>query len=176
MTRSILTILIGVVAATAALGQRASQPPTPYYDRGACPFECCSYRTWTVDKPTVVRTAMKDSAPVAFRLRKGEKVRGLTGTVITTRPGIATVVKSIEDSTWRIQAGERVYILTNQGEGYAALWYRGRVFSDEIYIPQQFRIEREARSVWWVKVRNSHGKIGWSREPENFGNKDECGG
>lgn len=118
---------------------------------------------------------MNDSSPVAFHLRKGERVRGLTGVVVTTRPGIATVVQAVEDSTWRIAAGERVYLLTNEGEGYMRMWYKGRIFSDEALDPSKFKIEREPDAVWWVKVRNSRGKIGWSRQPENFGKKDQCG-
>ena len=41
--------------------------------------------------------------------------------------------------------------------------------------PDLFKVIREPKSVWWVKVRNRQGKIGWSREPENFGNIDQCG-
>ena len=169
---SVFFIVLGLWT-TSALAQ--SRPPTPYYDRGACPFECCTYRQWTVDKATTVRASMRDSSAVAFRLRKGEKVRGLTGVVITTQAGIANVVKPVEDSTWRIPAGERVYLLTNQGEGYVKVWYKGRIFSDEVLNTELFRIEQQPRSVWWVKVRNSRGKVGWSRQPENFGNMDECG-
>ena len=28
---------------------------------------------------------------------------------------------------------------------------------------------------WWVQVKNADGRVGWTDEPENFGNKDRCG-
>jgi hypothetical protein len=31
------------------------------------------------------------------------------------------------------------------------------------------------RSVWWVQIRNAKGQIGWTDEPEKFGNKDAVG-
>jgi len=31
-------------------------------------------------------------------------------------------------------------------------------------------------TVWWVKIRNARGEIGWSNQPENFDNKDRFGG
>src|SRR5688572_11341642 len=87
-------LVLTIMGCSLAFGQRNSKPPQPYFDRGACPFECCTYRDWNVTEPTVVRKAMNDRSPVAFRLKKGERVVGVTGVVITTRPGIATVLKS----------------------------------------------------------------------------------
>ena len=168
----LLTSLL--LVAVTALSQ--SRPPTPYFDKGACPFECCVYRQWTVEKPTIVRTAMRDSAPVAFRLKRGERGRGLTGTVITTNPGIAEVVKPIDEANLKLRSGERVYLLTDLGEGYMSAWYKGRTFAAEVFDPELFKTIRQPTSIWWVKVRNRAGKIGWSRQPENFGNMDECGG
>jgi hypothetical protein len=54
-------------------------------------------------------------------------------------------------------------------------WTKGRFFQAEALDPDLFKVIREPKSVWWVKVRNRQGKIGWSREPENFGNIDQCG-
>ncbi len=147
----------------------------PYVDNGACPFECCTYRNWTVDKATDVRTAMRDGASIAFKLRKGEKVRGLTGAVITTQAGEVRVLKRTQIGNRMANPGDTLYILTYEGEGYSKVWYRGRISSEETYDRAVFREIRQPKSVWWVKVRNSKGKIGWSRQPENFGNKDECG-
>jgi hypothetical protein len=165
-----LLLLIGL--GNISLAQK--RPPAPYNDRGACPFECCTYRQWTVEKPTVIRTSMRDSALVGFRLRKGERVQGVTGVVITSIPGIARVLKRIDLGGIRLATGDRVYLFTNEGEGYVKAWYKGRFFSAEVLDPELYAIERHPRSVWWVKVR-SRGKVGWSRQPENFGNIDQCG-
>jgi hypothetical protein len=174
LKRLVCLAAIFVFSVISAFAQK-SGPRMPFIDKGACPFECCTYRTWTVDKATVVRSAMRDGASVAFRLRKGERVRGLTGSVITSQAGEVRVLKTTKIGNLTAQSGDVVYLLTYQGEGYHKVWFKGRISSEETYDTALFRSIREPKAVWWVKVRNSRGQIGWSREPENFGNKDECG-
>jgi hypothetical protein len=36
-------------------------------------------------------------------------------------------------------------------------------------------LERKLEFTWWVKVRSKDGRVGWSDQPEHFGNKDACG-
>jgi hypothetical protein len=153
----------------------AQNPPAPYSDRGACPFECCTYRRWTVEKATIVHSAMSDTSAVAFRLARGERVRGVTGVVITSQPGIAEALKATVQDGVRLRRGDRVYLYTDLGEGFVKGWFKGRFFQAEVLDPELFKIVRQPRSVWWVKVRNKQGKIGWSRQPEHFGNMDQCG-
>ena len=57
--------------------------------KGACPFECCTYRTWTVERATDVSGARATEGPAAFRLSPGQKVEALTGVVVVSRPGRA---------------------------------------------------------------------------------------
>ena len=176
--RCLITVWIaGLVVIFGSFSGATAQrrPPAPYNDRGACPFECCTYRQWTVDKPTVVRAAMRDKAPIAFRLTRGQRVIGVTGVVITTEPGIAEALQDRDEGDVRIAKGERIYLYTNQGEGWVKAWSRGQFFGAEVLDPEQYRIIRQPRSVWWVKIRNRQGKAGWSRQPENFGNIDQCG-
>jgi hypothetical protein len=33
----------------------------------------------------------------------------------------------------------------------------------------------EPVTIWWVKVKNRSGRIGWTMHDENFGNMDACG-
>jgi hypothetical protein len=168
-----IAILAGIFA-TATLGQN-SRPPIPFVDKGACPFECCTYRDWTVDKPTAVRSTMSDRSRIAFRLRKGEKVRGVTGIVVTSQPGEMRVLKRTKIGRFIAKPGDRLYLLTYIGEGFHRVWFKGKISEEETYDETKFRQIRAPRSVWWVKVRNARGQIGWSREPDNFGNKDQCG-
>lgn len=175
MDRSLLLGLSFVVCFLATVAAAQSPPPAPYSDRGACPFECCTYRRWTVDKATAVRSAMNDRSPVAFRLRAGERVRGITGLVITSQPGIADALKNTVQDGVRIARGGRIYLYTNLGEGFMKGWFKGRFFQAEVLDSELFKIVRQPKSVWWVKIRNREGKIGWSREPEHFGNMDQCG-
>lgn len=118
---------------------------------------------------------MSDSSPIKFRLRVGETVRGMTGVVITTVPGIVESVNGTTIGRTWVNKGERVYVLTNLGEGFAKVWFKGRFYEGEPYDESIFKPIRRTQSVWWVKVKDRRGRIGWSREPDNFGNVDQCG-
>lgn len=152
-----------------------SGPKVPYIDKGACPFECCTYREWTVQKPTAARREMRDASPVMFRMNKGEKVTGLTGTVITTRAGIVRVLKNTRLGSVKLGRGDKLYLLTYLGEGFSKIWYKGRIFEDQPLDEKLFKQIRVPADIWWVKIKNRKGQIGWSRQPDNFGNKDRCG-
>ncbi|MBK7392881.1 MAG: hypothetical protein IPI64_06200 [Chloracidobacterium sp.] len=168
-----IALLFGTMASIAE-GQ-TSRPPMPFVDKGACPFECCTYRDWTVEKATTIRSAMRDGSSIAFRLKKGERVRGLTGSVITSQAGEVRVLKRTKIGRFTARPGDTLYLLTYVGEGFHRVWYKGKITEEETYDKTIFRQIREPKAVWWVKVRNSRGQIGWSREPDNFGNKDQCG-
>src|SRR5437870_5625081 len=130
-SRSLTAFAFCILAIIARDAVAQREPRMPYVDRGACPFECCTYRQWTVDKPTVVRSAMSDSSSVAFRLVKGEKVRGVTGTVITTRSGIAEALTSVDEGEVKLARGDRIHLLTHVGEGFMVAWFKGRIFQAE---------------------------------------------
>ena len=165
-----LLLLTGV----SSLAQRVG-PPVPYVDRGACPFECCTYRRWNVVKPTALRRAMTDTSAIVSRLRIGERVQGMTGVVITTEPGIIQALKATKIGTMAVNLGDRAYVLTNLGEGFAKVWFKGRIVETEVYDERLYKLIRSPKSVWWVKIKDRRGRIGWSRQPENFGNVDQCG-
>ena len=167
-------------------------PPTQYHDYGACPFECCTYRRWSVVANTVLYKQRSESSGVAFQVRKGEHVIGLTGVVITMKVGKAIVKKArtigINKLKTRVNPGDVLYLLHYEGEGIYKIWFRGRIYEDEMptapglitKIPIEQREEfihvvSEPDYVWWVKVKNSHGQIGWSKEDKNFGDMDACG-
>ena len=169
---------------------RPSLPKVPYEDHGACPFECCTYRTWTVNAETPVRTDRRDSAPVAFRVRAGEQVDGLTGVVVTTKLGRATIREPIvvDSDKLELRPGETVYVINYIGEGVWKIWVRGRLYHLEIAGKEETcgapapepgpcaaQIVEEPRTVWWAKVRNRTGQEGWTRQLDHFDNVDACG-
>lgn len=158
-------------------GQILAQPRLPYKDAGACPFECCTYREWTANKATVLRTKMSEGALVAFRVKKGEKVTGVTGVVITTKAGVLKVLRNttVGENKVRVKAGEFLYLLTYTGEGFYDTWYKGKIFSDSFHDNAALKLVSEPTSVWWVKIKNRKGKVGWTKMPDNFDNKDACG-
>lgn len=156
-------------------GTGYNQLPSPYEDLGACPFECCTYRRWTVTTQTSVRQDRQSSSPVAFTLRRGERVTGMTGIVITTQPGQARALKPTTIGGVRVGAGEIIYVLTNLGEGHSKVWYKGRLGEAEIYDITLFKILKEPQSIWWVKVKNGKGQVGWTDQTKNFTGMDACG-
>ena len=60
-----------------------SKPPAVYVDRGACPFECCTYRKWKTAKTTVAYSRPDRNLRRVGTFRKGTWVVGLTGTITT---------------------------------------------------------------------------------------------
>jgi hypothetical protein len=53
----ILALLFLSSAATSALFAQAKAPAV-YVDKGACPFECCTYRAWRTEKNTVAYASL----------------------------------------------------------------------------------------------------------------------
>ena len=158
-------------------------PKVPYKDVGACPFECCVYRQWTAKKDTVIYKRMNEKSPAAFRVKRREKVTGVTGTVITNKAGTVKALRNFtakeffKDNTekeFSIKSGDVFYVLTSLGEGFHQLWYKGKFFQDEIYNEKNMKILAMPKTDWWVKIKNRKGQIGWTKMPENFDNKDGC--
>ena len=190
---SLLLLGLGLLHATAGAFERQprrDRPSVPYEDHGACPFECCTYRTWTVKTDTDLRVNRSDTTPLVVRLRKGDRVEGITGVVITTTLGTARVLAAISKAAdrLRLNTGETVYVLNYVGEGAWKLWVKGKLYVAEnargphdCYGPEHdtvlcpVQILEEPTTVWWAKVRTRNGKEGWTRQLDHFGNIDACG-
>ena len=149
----------------------------PYRDTGACPFECCTYRGWVANKDTIVYKEMRGGSPVAFRVKKRERVTGITGVVITTKAGQVRALKSFtpDSSGVQIRANDIFYLLTYRGEGFYLIWYKGKEFEAEAYDKDDMKVLNAPDAVWWVKIKNRRGQVGWTKLAENFDNKDSCG-
>jgi hypothetical protein len=184
--------LAGAFGAACVLAAQ-SGPKIPFEDWGACPFECCTYRTWTVEADTDILSERRDGAPTRFAVPRGAKVEGVTGVVVTTRVGRAVVERETTIGRARItvRPGDQVLLLHYEGEGVWKYWVRGTI--DEEFIPDRENCERSAgrsptmfaqcgvqelerpETVWWVKIRDRAGREGWTRQVEHFGNIDACG-
>jgi hypothetical protein len=164
-------------------------PPLPFDEPGACPFQCCTYREWTVDWATDVRTDKRDDAPVAFHAELNDIVTAETGVVSTTKVGRATASRQVSVGANHIPvaAGQPIYLLRNVGSGDWKIWVNGQ--TDEQYIGSPaycasgkqtsdecaLTVTEQPQTVWWVKMRDARGREGWTREVEHFGNIDSCG-
>jgi hypothetical protein len=172
-------------------GRTAKQagPPIPFDDNGACPFQCCTYREWSVDWDTDIRSDRHDEAPLAFHAALNETVQALTGVVTTTKAGRASASRDVRVGANHllVPKGRPIYLLRNVGGGDWKIWVDGVI--DQQYIPSQgycvgdkqssdecaITVTDQPEVVWWAKVQNARGQEGWTREVEHFGNIDACG-
>ena len=107
----------------------ASAPPNPYIDKGACPFEGCTYREW-VAKHEITLFDRPNGTRQVGRLRVGERVTGLTGEVISVPMLVhakANVQNPDKPEETIIPQGEAFYLLHHVGEGTFLSWYRGKL-------------------------------------------------
>lgn len=186
----------------AASGEAFPAPPAVYVDKGACPGECCVFRRWRVlqdaalvDKP--------DGTRVVAVVKKGEWVRGLTGTIFISPTRLKVVYPHVssEDPQLSYRVGDILYMLTPISEGYRKAWFKGKMLPQgELFdhldcTHDQERCPKpsaecwalaegpchEKEMVWWVKVRTKKGIEGWfkelsgARDEPHFGNRDSCG-
>lgn len=183
----IITIAFSVSSVQAQKGLQL-----PYYDWGACPFECCTYRKWKANKPVIAYSDHKDGSPVAFKIEKGEWVTAETGVVITYKAGITKVLKPMrlgyekegKQPVLDVKPGNILYTLHYTGEGFDLFWFNGKLYYDQISAdkpdpnppPPDSSLQVISRPVdeWWVKVKNKKGQIGWIKNPPYFENADAC--
>lgn len=155
----------------------SAMPPKFYIDRGACPFECCTYGTWRAKSDTPLLAQPKHKSEQVGLVPKGISVRALTGEVHTV-PGRLTVLR---DASW-YKSGEVLWVYTYLGEGTYKVWHDGKMIEEEIVVgpgkdqPHDWaRWQRTPRSQWWAKIRLKDGTVGWTNKPENFRGIDRCG-
>ena len=181
--------MVALVALSCGRTTTQAGPPIPFDENGACPFLCCTYRAWTVDWDTDLRTDRRDDTPVAFHAALNDTVEALTGVVTTTKAGRASASRQVTIGAKHlvVPAGEPIYLLRNVGGGDWKIWVKGTI--DQQYIPSQgyctgdklasdecaITVTEQPEVVWWAKVRNSRGQEGWTREVDHFGNIDSCG-
>jgi hypothetical protein len=190
----VLVIALTLSATSVSAGQRrrSGGPLVPYVDAGACPFEGCAYGEWTPTDTVKVRRERDRRSPVAFELAPGEKVTAVTGAVIVLRPGrvefTAGTRLSSQDGVLRIRAGDTLYLLAYIGEGFTNAWLHGRLYRGVDGATSFFdvrcteepgrcsgRVVEPPLTEWWVQLRASDGRTGWTHEPEKFDGKNRLG-
>lgn len=185
-------VLVLPLALWVAAARAGEIPPKIYIDKGACPFECCTYRDWTVTADTALFDK-PDGTIQVDTVRKRETVKGVTGDVYV-HPTPFTVAFP----HGRFHVGDTAYLLTYEGEGVSKVWLNGTISEEEVYFigdKQDWgyqdgrrvtcmhptaqcwgHFEKENESDWWVLIKTARGKQGWTKQTDHFGNKDACGG
>jgi len=162
-----------------------SKPPAVYVDKGACPFECCTYRKWKTVKTTVAYSRPDRNSKQVGRFRSGTWVVGLTG-IVTTVPSKFIILR--EHGTYK--PNDVLWVYTPLGEGFYKVWFNGKMYQEELEFmsgpyertfptceetPDCWgKLEKELQVTWWVKIRSAEGWVGWTDEPQNFRNLDAC--
>lgn len=152
-----------------------------YLDFGACPFEGCVYREWSVNKRMIVREKPDGNSLIAFVLKPGQKVVAETGVVATLRVGSAVVKEPAQIGREVAPVGAQVEVLHYNGEGFWKVRYHGQLDSRGIDHPgnppfEKLKMIQPPHVVWWVRIRSADGSIGWTNESDNFDGKDAFGG
>jgi hypothetical protein len=172
MIRCVAGKFLAAVLATVAIAHAAGPPALPFVDLKACPFEGCSYRRWTAQKQVMVYDGWKDGRSRIAVLSKGDEVAGITGLVITIRPGRIRMDRSLPEQN--LQAGDEILTYTYQGEGFSAAWFGGRYYdSFDISFAKwpdgsgcggahcAATYVDLGEKVWWAEIRLKSGRIGW---------------
>ncbi len=167
------------------------KPPVPYVDVGACPFEGCFYGVWTSNNAITTRKERSTTAPIAYKLQRGERVTALTGVVVTIKPGKVLFREPIDLATdsgpIHVRPEDPLFLLTYRGEGFTKAWFKGKIY-DNVDGMSFFnglcerdpnrcigRIVERTVSEWWVQIRNRGGQLGWTKDTDKFDGKDSLG-
>lgn len=172
MTRSLPWVLaFSLASAAAPAATPMSTPPNPFIDKGACPFECCTYRDWTTKKPVTLLDKPDGKTAVAAVPAK-TVVRGVTGQV-WSMPVSITATHAFADSP--IRKGDTFYAMHSAGEGFWVVWFKGKTYSVDMTQPSDGAVLEKASSKWWVQIKTKDGKVGWVLNANQFDNQDSCG-
>jgi len=171
----LLTLLLSLPA---SLSFAQPAPPLPYESKGLCPFECCTYsKNWVAERDIPALAAMNSKSAPVFTIKKGEKVEGVTGSVITSAWGKATGAPADKKYPTRaVQPNESVDVVSYIGERCYNIWKKGKIVQacmEDIGEPKPM-----PKNEWWVQIKNAAGQIGWVNWPAGesyFSGVDACG-
>ncbi len=159
-------------------------PTLPFFDWGACPFEGCTYGKWTAKKVVDVFDTWKPSRKRIATLPTKTVVTGLSGLVITYKPGVIRLNSDLPQDG--LQHGDTILTYTYRGEGLSAVWFKGRFYSEYDISFAKWpdgsgclgtdcagTYVDLGEKVWWAKVKMRPGRLGWVNMNEaEFGGID----
>ena len=137
-----MTRLFLLLPTVAFLFLPQAKPPAVYVDKGACPFECCTYRRWKTDKTTVAYATPDKNAKTVGKFVAGSSVVAITGEVRTV-PGKYLITKA----HGKYKPGDVLWVYTPLGEGFYKVWFKGRMYQEEMeYMSGPFEQSRHGAS------------------------------
>jgi hypothetical protein len=149
-----------------------SAPTLPFLDWNACPFEGCTYREWTASTEVEVFDTWKTSRKRVATLPPKTLVTGLSGVVITYKPGTIQLNQDLPDDNLR--RGDMILTYTYRGEGLSAAWFKGRFYREYDITFAKWpdgsgclgtdcagTYINLGEKVWWAKIKMKSGVVGW---------------
>ena len=126
---------------------------------GGCPFQ-----NWRTLEPTLVLAEQSPTARVLATLAPGEWV-----SVEAVETRLVPVRGVVRGGGEDLRAGEVVYQLEYEGEGYSAYWVRGQRASldDSVQVDWEQQVVSpavQAKLGLWARVRRQNGQVGWVHE------------
>lgn len=141
---------------------------------GACPGEGgCTFGEWIAKEEVPVYAERSTTSPLLYRVKKGEKVRGLEAVLHVVNPRTCTAQRRTVGylgggRELPIPAGTKLTISYYEGEGYALTEYQNTELSVSL-IDDTFKCsEDEPDETLWLKVRSKSGRVGWSKDRAKF--------
>ena len=150
----------------------AARPTAPLRVDGACPFEGCTYGTWTTSAETTLY-ATPDAASATFTVPAGTALKADRGFVLLTALGAAVARRAsnlyLADGTpLPVAEGDTLVVLDYSGEGSSRVWADGQLGYSEaggdVGPPGEgpaFERLAEPASAWWAHVTTPDGRAGW---------------
>jgi hypothetical protein len=135
-------------------------------------FEGCNYAQWTGAEAVEVFDTCKPSRKRIARLSPKTVVTGVSGVVITYKPGIVRLNQDLPEDN--LQCGDTILTYTYHGEGFSAGWFKGRFYReyDTTFAKWPGRsgclgtdcagtYVNLGEKDWWAQVKMSSGVVGW---------------
>lgn len=150
----------------------AARPVAAVRVEGACPFEGCTYGTWTTSAETTV-FVRADAGSEAFTVPAETALEADRGFVLLTRLGVSVAERATEvyldyRHTTPVAVGDTLLVMDSEGEGSFRVWHDGQIaFTgvDGYYAPPgetaPLREVSAPEAQWWAHVTLSDGREGW---------------
>lgn len=148
-------------------------PPEQIVDRGACPYEGCTYgERWLAQRDMDVYVAPPSavgSSPSSLQqktiVRAGTWVKTQTGLVLSMRHvgqvDNDVTVRVDKDPAFKgvlsLKKGQTIYLYSYLGEGCWTSWAQGRYFSC-----CNATSKGTPKNEWWVQIRTPGGATAWT--------------
>ncbi len=155
----------------ALAAERPGAPRLPYVNVGACPGEACYYNVeFIANEDTVARRGHGTNDGVAYPVRKGQRLFGTNGVIVTHKPGVQRATRDCTVGDLALKRGDVIYDLYYVGIGHNKALYKGSTITYEQFSVAEGCLlaeEQKLDSRWWVQAEDEQGRKGWI-EGERF--------